>query len=202
MTITKLPAEFGVSYFTGSTGFLAGDSFVSPEIEYFTRRQQDGNPPVSHAFTIVGDNTTVEAFGDGVRPGTLSTYLQDLGNRLYVRQPLDWTPELGARIAVAASAQLGQKYNKAEIAAMLLANDEAGHLLDEATKGHFSRWIEGLADDPHKEICSRNAALAMKNCGPEFIGKGCLAGPIFVITPQLLFGDDSLYSQGAVELTL
>ena len=100
MTVIEQKSQFGVNYDIGYDGFTSRQKdFISAGINWFERWEAiPGVPPVSHVFKIVGEDLTIEAFGDGVRYGKLSNYLNDHTCALLVRKPLGWTLGMGFRM--------------------------------------------------------------------------------------------------------
>ena len=201
MTVIEQKPQFGVNYDVGYDGFTARQKdFIAAGIKWFSRWDAlPGTPPVSHAFKIVGEDLTIEAFWDGVRYGKLSDYLNDPDVALLVRKPKGWTPELGQRLKAEMEKHLGEKYNWTLIAAIAIANTYLGKWIDKVTKGKFSKWIEGVADRSRYDICSVCVSKT-NNAMPEYQGKGVLNNPLYDITPIMLMGDNELYEPGAIEL--
>ena len=201
MTVVEQRPQFGVNYDVGYDGFTARPKdFIAAGIKWFTRWDAiPGVPPVSHALKIVGEDLTIEAFGDGVHYGKLSDYLNDPNVCLIVRKPKGWTPEMGARLKSEAEKHLGEKYNYPLIVALAICNTYLGKWIDNKLKGKLSEWLQGLADRKRYDICSVCVAK-MNNEMPELQGKGVLAQPLYDITPIMLCGDQEIYEPGAVEL--
>lgn len=201
MTVVEQKPQFHVNYDVGYDGFVARQKdFIAAGIKWFERWDAiPGTPPVSHALKIVGENQTIEAFGDGVHYGKLSDLLNDPDAALIVRKPKGWTPELGERLKAEAEKHLGEKYNYMLIVALAIAHSYFGRWLDKLTKGKFATWIEGIADRKRYDICSV-CVSRINNAMPEFQGKGVLSNPLYDITPIMLCGDQTIYESGAVEL--
>ncbi|HQI44895.1 MAG TPA: hypothetical protein PLC59_02320 [Bacteroidales bacterium] len=201
MTIIEQKPQFGVNYDIGFDGFTSRQKdFLAAGINWFAHWDViPGVPPVSHTFKIVGEDTTIEAFGDGVRYGKLSNYLNDPTCALIVRKPAGWTPELGLRMAKEAEKHLGEKYNWFLIAALAISNSYLGKWIDKKLKGKFSNWLTDWADNAKSNICSSLIAR-VNGAMPEYEGKSVLANPPYKIMPIMLCGDPILYEYGAIEL--
>src|SRR5579863_2701356 len=96
---TPSKPQFGINYDVGWIGFVWHDSFVADGIAWFTRWYRKGNPIVDHVFVVTGENQIVEANADGVDVDPLIGYTTSPGYSLYLREPRNWTPDLGNRIA-------------------------------------------------------------------------------------------------------
>ncbi len=201
MTILEQKPQYGVNYNEGYDGFtVRAKDFVAAGVKWFERWDQiPGAPPVSHTLKIVGENKTIEAFGDGVRYGTVDAYLNDPDCALLIREPVGWTPEMGRRMTAEAEKHLGEKYNWFLIAMMAISRTYLGRFVDNKTKGKLSTWLQDWADNAKSEICSSLVAR-VDNAQPELEGKSVLAMPPFKILPIMLFVDPVIYKPGAIEL--
>lgn len=201
MTILEQKPQYGVNYNEGFDGFtVRAKDFIANGIKWFERWDQiPGVPPVSHTFKIVGENKTIEAFGNGVRYGTLDVYLNDPDCALLVREPLNWTPVMGRHMTEEAMKHLGEKYNYFLIVMMAISHTYLGRFIDNKTKGKFSTWLGDWADNAQSEICSSLVAR-VDRAQEELAGLSVLALPPFKVMPTMLFGDSVIYKSGAIEL--
>lgn len=201
MTILEQKPQFGVNYDVGFDGFTSRTKdFIAAGINWFANWDAiPGVPPVSHTFKIVGDDLTIEAFGDGVRYGKLSDYLNDQTCALLVRRPKGWTPELGARMVEETKYHLGEKYNYFLIVMLAISNSYLGRWIDKKFDGKFSIWLTDWADNAKSNICSSLVAR-VNGAMPEYEGKSVLANPPFKVMPVMLCGDPVIYEPGAIEL--
>jgi len=201
VTVIEQKSQFGVNYDIGYDGFTSRQKdFISAGINWFERWEAiPGVPPVSHVFKIVGEDLTIEAFGDGVRHGKLSNYLNDHTCALLVRKPLGWTLGMGFRMHEEAKRHLGDRYNYFLIVAMAISNSYLGKWIDKKTSGKFSMWITDWADNAKSEICSSLVAR-VNGAMPELEGKSVLAKPPFKVMPVMLCGDSVIYEPGITEL--
>ncbi len=195
--MTLLPPsqpQFQLNYDLGWIGFLAHHTFVARGIGWFTRfwRGQD-LPSISHVFVIVGDGQLIEANSDGVDLEPLSEYTQNPGCSVYLRQPRNWTPDLGRRIAAEALKYKGLPYDFDLIAADALSYSLFGHLFNHLTGDALDRVLTSLADSDGKMICDKVAAVAMQ-AQPELRALGTLKLPARENNPQRLFADDELFT--------
>jgi hypothetical protein len=199
--IQETEPVFGMNYDIGFNAFtVRRKDFIAAGIRWFERWDRlPGTPPVSHAFVITGEDSTVEAFGDGVKVGSLQVYLKDPDVGLLVRRPKGWTQDLGERIAQEAGRHIGERYGYALIGAMALSNTFLGKGLDLVTRGWFGRTIDNLADGKSQQICSELVARADRT-QPELAMLGCLRLEPNQVTPALLFGDNEVFEEGAFEL--
>lgn len=193
--------QWGVNYGPGFNCFTVrrGD-FVSRGIQWFTRWEDVANIPVSHTFPVCGPDYTIEAFGNGVHPGTLSAYLDDPNVALLVRRPRGWDPDLGARMVAEAKRHIGRGYDYKLIAGMAVSNMFVGKGLDWLTHGRFSELVDKWADTRSREICSEMMAL-VDQAMPELARLGILANKkAWQIDPAGLFNSEAVFEPGAIEL--
>ena len=199
MIIQDQSLEWGVNCNVGWIGFISRhNDFIADGINWFSRWDEISKVPVTHTFVITGIDSTVEAFADGVKTGTLSAYLNDPNVALLVRRPISWTPDMGARIASKAEMHLGEKYNDWLIVADAISNTLVGHWLDHLFNGAVSQHLTHWADTKNTEICSKLAAIALTQ--PENQSFGILANPPASIKPIDLFEDQYVFDAGAYEL--
>lgn len=199
MNVLDQPLQWGVNCDVGWVGFLSRhNDFIAHGINWFSRWDEISNIPITHTFIITGPDSTIEAFKDGVKPGTLSAYLNDPEVALLVRKPIKWTPDMGARIVGKAQMHEGEKYNDWLIFADAASNTLLGHYLDHLFHGAISQHLTEWADSPNKEICSKLVAVAVNQ--PETQSFGVLANPAASIKPIDLFEDQYIFDPGAYEL--
>jgi hypothetical protein len=193
--------DFGTNYGPGFTGLVSRRrDWVSAGIDWFTRWDAlKDDPRVSHAFVVVGEDATVEAFGDGVKPGTLTAYLSDPDVALLVKRPFRYSDLRGVGLTTTALAMVGERlhYNYLLIGALAVQGTWLGHLLDKATKGWFGDTAAELAEQKRGAICSEVVGRVMR---PVYGAAGMLIRPDPAITPQLILSDCSCYEGPVVEL--
>jgi hypothetical protein len=202
MNVTEQKPQFGVNYDVGYDAFTAHPrDFLTAGISWFERWDAlPGVPPASHAIKIVGPDQTIEALAHGIVYGKLSDYLNDPECALMVRKPIQYTPDMGARMLKEAQSHLGDKYNYPLIVMMAIVNSYIGHWIDQKfANGKFSDWMLRLADSKRKEICSQFVAK-VDNEMVELRDRSVLRLPPYRITPVLLIGDPVIYEPGTIEL--
>lgn len=182
---------YGDSYGLGWLGFVRSYSLVSDAIEYGERWVRTKPfPSVTHALVVVGDNACVEAHAEvGVRLATLSDYLTDPKCKVYFRKPKDWTPTIGACVAMAAKDEVGSSYDDLLIAEQAISDSLVGHWVNRVFGAWPHRFMAALLARPREFICSYLAAYALAS-QPQYVGRGILAGPLNAIDPQTLFESD------------
>ncbi len=199
MDIQIIAPQFGVNYDTGYIGFTYTGGFVAAGVAYFERWNRLSDIKVTHALIVSGENECIEAHIDeGVARVSLAKYFDDPQCRIFFRKPRGWNPGLGQRIAAAAGAKVGDKYNTGLVVADAAADTVAGHwmnkLFHEWPHRLFNRWLAR----PNEFICSELAGYVLAQ-QPEFAGLGVLAKPLDTIDPQELFEDSNLFEDWARE---
>ena len=157
MDVTEQKPQFGVNYDVGYDAFTSHPrDFLTAGIDWYERWDAlPGVPPASHAIKIVGEDLTIEALEHGIVYGKLSGYLNDPLCALMVRKPVQYTPDMAARMLKEAQSHLGEKYNYFLIAMMAIGNSYIGHWIDQKfSDGKFTSWLEKLADSKRMDICS------------------------------------------------
>jgi hypothetical protein len=193
MGASTIPVRFGVDYATGYIGFTDADDVVSRGVAYFERRHRRGGVPVTHALVVSGDNEGIEAHIDeGVARVALAKYFKDPDCRIFFRRPRGWNPELGARIAASAAAQVGCGYATGLVVAEAAAETFAGHWLNRLFDSWPRRLLSRLLDRRGHWMCSELVAYALAQ-QPELRGRGVLRFPPDIIDPQELFEDTALF---------
>lgn len=190
---SRVPA-YGDNYRIGYIGFSFDDaSVVSRGIAYLTRWTRMGEVKVSHALIVAGDGLCVEAqMGRGVVVQTLDAYFDAPHVHLFFRKPRGHTAEIGGRIAAAARAQVGAKYDNLLIAAQAMQGCFLGRWVRAVFGDRPDEVVSRLLDDPTRWICSELAAYALDS-QPEYADKGVLKKPDFTIDPQELFEDTEIF---------
>lgn len=193
MNVAHVNPVYGDTYAMGDIGFtFVGDS-MSQAIAYFERWNRSGDIKVSHALVVTGPGQCVEAhIENGVARAPLDKYFSNPHTQTFFRRVYDWTPALGAHIAVAAESKIGCKYDAQLIIADLAADSVFGHWLNKLFGDKPERFFAWLAGKKNEFICSQLAAYALA-AQPEFRGVGCLSRPLNTIDPQLLFEDEELF---------
>jgi len=187
---------YGENYKPGYTGFTTtvDRSAISHGIAWFSRWDQLGDISVTHALTVTGPNTCVEALTDcGVVESKLDSYFNDPNVLIFFRKPVDYDRYMARNILEAVCSQVGAQYDHDLIKAHALRNTFLGRLLALTTKQLSDGWIAAMLDDPDKWICSELAAYGLK-ADPRLFGRGVLSHPVTMITPQALFEDSIIYA--------
>lgn len=199
IAITIERPKWGVNYGPGFNCFTVrrGD-FVASGIQWFTRWDDINNVPVSHTFPVIGPDLTIEAFGNGVKLGTLSAYLDDPNVALLVRKPVGWTPEMGARMVAEAKKHVGRGYDWPLIGTMMMSRTFVGRGINQLTKGWFGQTLNRFVEGKEREICSELMA-SVDQAQPELAGRDILSLPAYDIDPVSLFSSH-IFEPGAVEL--
>ncbi len=183
--------QFGVNYDVGWIGFVSHDSFVARGIRWFTRHWRRQTPGVSHVFVVIGENQCIEANGDGVEIESLDEYFLASDYTTYLRQPIGWTPALGARIAAEALKYKGLPYDYDLILADAVSYSLLGRLVNGLTRDSLDAVLTSLTDSEGAMICDKLAAVAIQ-AQPELRPR--LTLPARQNNPQRLFGDDQLFA--------
>lgn len=188
MIITKATPLFGTSYDVGYIGFTRTFDRIGDAIAYGERWEQDKSvPSVNHVLIVTGDGTCVQAhIQDGVQKGLLSDYLTDSKSKVYFREPLGWSLDLGKRIAQAGITKIGCKYAKDLIVEQVIADSLLGHLVNEIFQDWPHKILSSRLTNPLEFICSQLGAYALA-CQPEFKGCPLFDNDLASIDPQLLF---------------
>lgn len=195
LCVQSLAPAFGDNYKPGYIGFThTGSSLLSTGIAYFTRWSRLSDIRVSHVLVVTGNNECVEALGGkGVVKSPLNKYFDDPKTHVFFRRPRKCTAAVGQRIAEAALAQVGTKYDNLLIAAQMLE----GSFLRRWMMSHFhdtpDHFVGRLLNRDSRWICSELAAYCL-DCQLEYADKGVLAKPNYAIDPQELFEDQEIFA--------
>jgi hypothetical protein len=188
---------YGVNYEAGYTGFTCA---VEPNpfqkgIAYFTRFDQIGEIKVSHALTVTGPDTCVEAlYTTGVTESPLSKYFNSEDTIIFFRKP-NHLDDAAARIIVnAVYEHVGDKYDTSLLAAQLYSGTFFGRLAALISDGKTDAFVAWLLDHPEAWMCSEYVAWAL-NKVPKLSGHGVLRYPATTINPQELFEDSIIYQE-------
>jgi hypothetical protein len=193
MDIQIITPQFGVNYDTGYIGFTYTGGFVAAGVAYFERWNRLSDIKVTHALIVSGENECIEAHIDeGVARVSLAKYFADPQCRIFFRKPRGWNPGLGQRIAAAAAAKVGDRYNTGLVVAEGVADTVAGRWMNKLFHEWPHRVLNRWLARPNEFICSELAAYALAQ-QPEFAGLGVLAKPLDTIDPQELFEDTELF---------
>jgi len=152
----------------------------------------EGGPPAANV-TPVGATHIIEAHaGTGVARATLGQYLGQKNVQCFIRMPIGWTPDIGAKIAGAAATHLGEKYAFSLIVADALSNTWLGHGLNRFTRNNWDNFLCWVFSNAHQKICSQLVALSLQR---QFYLRlrGCLRRPADTIMPKELGNDPSLW---------
>lgn len=187
--------EFGKNYDIGYIGFTyTPGNPVSEGIAHFTRWPRMSSIIVTHALIVTGENECVEALMTrGVVRSPLSNYFGSKTTEIFLRKPLGYTKEIGARIADEAARQVGLKYDDLLIASFMLSGSMLGRLLRKTAGTRIDHMVSKLADRSNRFICSELAAHCL-DAQPEYRDKGILAEPSHMIDPQELFEDQAIFT--------
>ena len=178
----------------GHIGFTYVPGLISTSVAYFERWHRHSPIRVTHTLIVSGENECIEAHLDeGVARAPLTKYLDDPACRIFFRQPLGWNPDLGARIAAAAAAKIGCRYNASLILAEAAADTWLGQWINRLLRTWPNRCLSHLLDEPNHWICSQLVAYALAQ-QPEYRNLGILRdNPLDTIDPQQLFEDPTLF---------
>jgi hypothetical protein len=180
---------FGVNYGRGYTGFTCPvrPGMLSKGIAYFTRFDKLNDITVTHALTVTGPDTCVEALADhGVVETKLSNYFDDPDTLIFFRKPryLDVVAE--RQICNAVYEHVGDAYDKSLIGAHALSGSFFGRLASLVSSGKTDAFLAWLLDNPQAWICSEYTAWALARV-PKLAGHGVRRYPAATINPQELF---------------
>lgn len=193
LLVTSIVPKFGENYDVGYIGFTyVSDSAISKGIAYFERWERLSDIPVSHVFVVTGNDCLVEAAWPSVRRASISRYFAGAPTRVFFRQPRNWSPRMGHRIAKAAESKIGAPYDSGLIIADAAADTFLGHWLNVVFNQWPKRLVNWYLDQPKEYICSELAAYALDK-QPELHGRGCLGFALNCIDPQELFQDESIF---------
>lgn len=200
MNIYVASPKYGFNYARGWIGFTRVQGTVSDAIAYGEHWQRTPDrPAVTHALIVTGEDECVEAqLGQGVIHTTLSKYF-NASAKIYFRQPVPWTLDLGERIAAEAEAKVGFGYNDLLIAEQAAYDSLLGHVVNTWFHQAPHVLLAKLLDKPGLFICSQLASYALW-MQPELKMRGVLANPVDTISPQELFGSDAIFAPAINEI--
>lgn len=203
MRVVVEQPQWEVNYDVGYSGFtIRRKDFVAAGIRWFSHWDSLPDiPSPSHCLIITGPDSTIEAMADGVRAGSLDSYLNDPDVALLVRRPVHYSHDLGQRIADEAATHDGDGYGYSLIGALAVSNSVLGKGIDWLTRGWFGRTVCNIADSKKQEMCSELVGLSMQ-AQKDLFYLGCLSKPANTIKPVDLFKDRFIYEpvDYAVEL--
>ncbi|MDD4736638.1 MAG: hypothetical protein PHP44_11105 [Kiritimatiellae bacterium] len=193
---TIINPVYGETYAAGFTGFTCSvkpDAFQKG-IAWFTRFDRLSDIEITHALTVTGPNTCVEAlYSTGVTESPLSKYFDADDVLIFFRKPRN-LDEIAARIIVnAVYEHVGDKYDTSLLAAQLYSGTFFGHLASLISSGKTDAFVAWLLDHPEAWICSEYVAWAL-NKVPKLSGHGVLRYPAATINPKELFQCDITYT--------
>lgn len=186
---------FGVNYGRGYTGFTCPvrPGMLSRGIAYFTRFDQLSAITVTHALTVTGPDTCVEALADrGVVETRLSSYFGDPDTLIFFRKPRHLDAAAENIICAAVYEHVGDKYDTTLLAAQLYSGTFFGRLAALVSDGRTDAFVAWLLDHPDRWICSEYVAWALNKVA-KLEGHGCLRYPAATINPRELFEDQVVY---------
>lgn len=207
-TIQKVAPVWGQTLKPGYCAFTLpsqGFDFVGDGIGYFERFEATGGLPFCHALAICeadvapNDANIIEAHArTGVHRAKISEYFAGSASGhacpVFVRVPRGYDDLLAKRIVAGMEAQLGDTYGYGLIVADLLANTEAGHLINKLTGNVPDRVVCKLFSNAHTRICSQAVACALQGAMPEgYFLPGCLKQAADTIDPKLLGNDPEIW---------
>lgn len=187
---------YGVNYGNGYTGFTCPvkPGMLSRGIAYFTRFDRLGDITVTHALTVTGQDTCVEALVDrGVVETPLQHYFEDPDTLIFFRKPRRLDSAAERIILNAVYAHVGDAYDKRLIAAHAITGSFFGRFASLVSQGESDAFVAWMLDNPIAWICSEYAAWAL-NKVPALSGHGVLRYPAATINPQELFQCDVTYN--------
>lgn len=187
--------RFGDNYRVGYIGFThSSRDPVAKGIAHFTRWSRLSDIHVSHALVVTGEGECVEALIDkGVVKSPLSKYFDCSRTEIFFRKPRKLGSALGARIAEAALAQVGTRYDHLLLAAQMLEGSFLRRWILSAFRESPDHFVGKLMNREDRWICSELAAYCL-DCQPEYADKGVLARPHYAIDPQELFEDHEIFA--------
>lgn len=206
MNIAVQTPKYPVNYAPGYIGFtIRKKDAIAFGIRWFESQWGElrGERIPSHAFVIVDQDRTVEAFFKGVNYGSIQAYLDDPDVALLVRRPYHWSWEGGQEIVSEAMRHIGHPYGYTLIAAMLVTHSTPGKLINKIPflGERFTNLVSRIGDRKLEEICSEIAAIAMK-AYPILSMRGILQSPTNTIDPYKLFYDAMCFEPPAYAVEL
>lgn len=194
---TIVTPEYGINYSAGYTGFTArvNPGCIGKGIAWFSRWDKDSPITVTHALTVTGQNTCVEAtMEEGVIESQLSKYFDDPNVLIFFRKPRDLDERKASIICSAVNRHIGEGYDRRLIMAHAVTGSFFGRLASLATHHQSDAFVAWLLDNPHLWICSEYAAWGLMQV-PEYKGHGVLRYPAATIIPQELFECNTTYQR-------
>jgi hypothetical protein len=196
MIIKSLEPQYGKNYGLGYSGFeFHSNSVVSQGIAYFERWDRMSDFRVSHAFTVTGPDSCIEALAgpDEVQENNLHDRFADPHAHIFFRKPRGITIDSGIRIVKTLRPHLGEKYDHSLAVGHVVPNLWiVRRILPKSTLETAEEWFLEKCDSINEWICSELNALGLDS-QPEWHDKGCLVHANFCIRPQTLFEDDAIY---------
>jgi len=190
-----LPPKFGDNYKLGYIGFLIpADGPTCSGILHFPREIPLASLRALRAFVIVGENRAMEATAArGVRETPLEKFIDDPRLSVVFRKPRKLDAAAGQRVAEAALAQSGLRYDQILTAARFLSASFLGRWLRSAFPEPAARF-PGLLEDRADPWLSAEFAAHCLAAVPHYADTGILARRAHPIHPQELFEDSDLFA--------
>lgn len=195
LCVQSLAPQFGENYKPGFIGFThTGSAQQTRGITRFSRWSRLSDIHVSHVFVVTAEDECVEAVpGKGIIKSALGRYFEDPKTQVFFRKPRKCSPALGQRIADAALAQVGTKYENLLLAAQTLEGSFLRRWLMTHFRGCPDHFSGRLLNRDSRWISCELAAYCL-DCQPEYADKGILAQQAHGITPQELFEDQEIFA--------
>lgn len=186
--------EFGKDYDLGWVGFVHGPTLLSAGIAYLTRRDKASDIGVTHSFLVTGPAECVEAnFPVGVVTSDLAeSYLDRDGGKVIFRKPRGLTSAIARRVVKRAKAEVGARFDTIGMAAEGLGGTFLGHLLNSLLGDKPKKLAAKLLHEKGRWVCCDLVIYCFRE-EPKYRGKGVLAQPVGIVSPQTLFEDEELF---------
>ncbi|MCX7869562.1 MAG: hypothetical protein N2322_06385 [Terrimicrobiaceae bacterium] len=195
-----LAPKFGENYKVGYIGFLLrAESPAASGICFFPGGLEPSRLRARRVFVVTGENRGVEAGGaKGVTEASLDRHFDDPRVLVVFRKPRKLDTATGQRIAAAALAQAGLRYDHLLAAAKLLDSSFLGRWLRSAFPEPRARF-PGLLEDRDDAWVSAELAAHCLAAQPQYAEAGILARRAHPIHPQELFEDAELFAAWKTE---
>jgi hypothetical protein len=124
--------------------------------------------------------------------GLAESYLDQDDGRVIFRRPKGLTPALARRVVRRAKAEVGAKFDTAELVAEGLGGTFLGHLVNSLFGDKPKELVAGLLHEKGRWVCSDLVIYCFRE-EPKYRGKGAVAKPVGTVSPQTLFEDEELF---------
>ena len=194
LQVDSIVPVYGENYDKGYIGFsYEKGAIVSIGIAFITRWARISDVKVSHAFVVTGEDSCVEAVGEGVQVQTLKHYFDNPHYQVFFRKPVQYNDDVASRICLAASEQVGAAYDHSLIPAHAMFGFKWLKKLNKLTGGVFRRFAMWAMNSEDQWICSELAAYSLDE-QPEYHNLGILNQSNEAIDPQALFEDTQIFT--------